>query len=327
MTTKREEILRATSEAARIFKAFPVGSRSSFDIVGTVVELGIPIVFKPLNKLWGATVATDEAAGVLVTTKLDLHVQRFTLAHELGHVLLHHQTSFDETVEFLGRYGASFRPSKEVAADTFASELLASRELILATAKRHRWTKDALSDPKNIYQLSLRLGVSFKAGCWALAAQSVLPETTVRTLQENPVKDLKMATAPGSLISNPWADVWRLTEADTGYFLEAGPDDIFAVELVDNASSGYLWEIASAGSGEVIAEIEAEPKGEYGDAASRTVFLRFKNSGTHQLLFEHRRHWNKQTLSHIDIHIDNYGKESTGLPRRARQKALLELGA
>ena len=52
----REEVLEATKEAARVLNRFPVGSRTSFDIIRAVTELEIPLVFRPLKGLWGATV-------------------------------------------------------------------------------------------------------------------------------------------------------------------------------------------------------------------------------------------------------------------------------
>jgi len=324
MATRRSEILQATTEAARVLNRFPVGSRTSFDIIGALTELGVPLVFRPLKGLWGATVTTDTGArGVLVTTKLDLHVQRFTLAHELGHILLGHKTSLDEIVGFLGRFSRNSRPVEEVGADTFASELLASRKLMLAAAQRHRWTRNILADPMNIYQLSLRLGISFQATCWALAAQKILSKTQVRSLQQQPVKNLKLANTPESYITNSWADVWNLTEADTGSFLEAGPDDVFAVQLLDNSSAGFLWELINPGPhGRILAEHINDLHGDYGENTSRKVFLRFDAPGIHRLTFEHRRPWNQQTIAHIDISIDNCGKESGGLPRRTRERAL-----
>lgn len=324
MATRREEILKATQQAARVLSRFPVGSRTSFDIIRAVTELGIPLLFRPLKGLWGATVTTENGLrGVLVTTKLDLHVQRFTLAHELGHILLDHKLSLDETVGFLGRFARDSQPPQEVGADTFAAELLAPRSLMLSAAQRHRWTKDALTDPKNVYQLSLRLGISFQATCWALAAQRILSEQLSRTLQDQPVKTLKIAAAPESFLTNSWADVWNLTEADSDSLLEAGPDDIFAVQLLDNASAGFLWELISLGdSGHVLAEHINDLGNDYGQSSSRVVFLRFDAPGIHRLEFEHRRPWNKQKIAHIDISIDNCGKESGGLPRRTRERAL-----
>src|SRR5207245_6360274 len=140
MTSKRQEILRTTTSSAQLLLQYPLVNRTSCDIVCSVTALDIPLVFRPLRCLWGASIIVDnDARGVLVTTKLGLAVQRFTLAHELGHVLLGHEISLDETVSFAGRLGASSRPMQELAADTFASELLAQRALMLAAARRHKW--------------------------------------------------------------------------------------------------------------------------------------------------------------------------------------------
>jgi predicted secreted protein len=308
--------------AAGILNRFPVGRRTSFDVVGAVMELNIPVLFRPLDGLWGAsvTVGTD-VRGVLVTTKLGLPVQRFTLAHELGHVLLGHQTSLDKTIEFAGRLGSSSRPTAELAADTFASELLAARPLMLAASRRHRWTREALGEAANVYQLSLRLGVSFQAACWALAAHNIVPQATARALQNQTVKSLKVALAD-SLIENPWADVWRITESDSDSFIEAVPDDIFAVHLQDNASAGYLWELVDPGQHSQILNERTGAVDSYGMPTSRVVFLRFTSQGMHRLVFEHKRPWNMQKVAHIDIAIDNYGREQTGLARRVRERAL-----
>jgi Zn-dependent peptidase ImmA (M78 family)/predicted secreted protein len=323
MTTRREEVLRATTEAATILSRFPVERRTSFDVVGVVTELSIPLLFRPLNGLWGATITVgQDLRGVLVTTKLGLPIQRFTLAHELGHFLLGHRTSFDETISFAGRFGPASRPTQELAADTFASELLAPRALMLAASKRHGWTQKALTDPANVYQLSLRLGVSFQAACWALAAHDVVTQTIAQQLQDQTVKDLKIALASSPLIQNPWADVWKITPGDSESFIEAGPDDLFAVHLQDNASAGFLWELVDAGPDTQVLDERTADVDSYGSPTSRVVFLRFATPGLHRLFFEHRRPWNKQTTAHIDIAIDNYGKEQSGFAHRFRERAL-----
>ncbi len=325
MTTRREQLLRATSEAAAVFGRFSVDARTSFDIVGAMTEMGIPLLFRPLAGLWGASVTVGrDLRGVLVTTKLGLAVQRFTLAHELGHVLLGHKTSLDETIGFAGRFGPESKPIEEWAADTFASELLTPRSLMLAASKAHGWTKQALRDPPNIYQLGLRLGVSFQAACWALAAHGVISEDTASALQDETVKDLKLALASAALINNPWADVWKLAQGDSGTMLEAGPDDVFAAHLEDNASAGYLWQLVDAGSDATVVDERTSDVKAYGAATARVVFLRFNSPGLHRLVFEHRRPWNKQTLAHIDVAVDNHGKELGGFARRFRERALAE---
>lgn len=322
--SRRSEILRAAAEAARILARFPSGERTSFDIVGAVMELDIPLLFRPLKGLWGAAIAIEGGEhGIMVTTQLGLHVQRFTLAHELGHVLLGHQLSLDETVGFAGRNSPISVPVQEAAANAFASELLGAKPLLLASARRHQWKRAALRDPANIYQLSLRLGISYQATCWSLVVPDVLTYAEAERLQAEPVKAQKRALAPSELIAHSWADVWAITQSDTGTFIEAGPDDLFAVHVQDNSSAGYLWRLVDVDeTAEVVGERPASLDEGYGGAAIRIVYIRFSGPGVHRLVFEHIRPWSGTKLDQIEISIDGHGKEVVGFPRRARHRAL-----
>ncbi len=55
----------------------------------------------------------------------DLSRQRFTLAHELGHIFLQHHTKYKYLSDYV----------KEKSADAFAGELLMPREMMYKTAK------------------------------------------------------------------------------------------------------------------------------------------------------------------------------------------------
>ena len=323
--SRREEILRAISEASRILSEYPVGNRTSFDIVGVVTDLGIPLLFRPLDNLLGAVVACNGGVrGIMVTTQRDLHVQRFTLAHELGHVLLGHTFSFDETIDLAGSNASRSRPAEEVAANIFAAELLGPKTLLLDVAKRHKWNRRALHQPKNIYQLSLRLGISYQAACWALVTASVLKRTEASTLKENSVAELKCVWAQNITISDPRANVWALNKSDTGSFLEAGPNDMFAIHVQDNASAGYLWRLIDPGKeAEIVDEDEViDPESRYGEASSRIIYMRFTAPGVHKIVFEHVRPWSGSSLDEIEIEIDAHGKELEGLARRKKTQAL-----
>ena len=322
--TRRSETLRAISMAATVLEQSRRCARTSFDIIRTVAERNVPLLFRPLDRLWGAFITVnDEARGIIVTTKLGLPVQRFTVAHELGHLLLGHRCSLDETIGFAGRNGPASRPVEEAAADTFASEVLAPKALLLASARRHAWTKAKLRQPAHIYQLALRLGISYQAACWALVTARVLTHAEAERLQSAPVKPLKQSLAPALSITNPWADVWALTETDTGTSLEAGPDDIFAVHVQDHASAGYIWRLVDANAEtDILGERPPERPPGYGACTTRVLYVRFRSAGVHQLVFEHIRPWSRATLSRIQIDIDGHGKERTGWARRARLDAL-----
>ena len=325
---RRDETSTAVKAAAQILASSAKSNRTSFDIVGAITTRGIPLVFRPLDRLWGAFIATGRrTGGIIVNNRLGLAAQRGTLAHELGHLLLGHQSSLDETVGFAGRHGATSRAAAEVAADTFALELLASRQLVMEAAKRHNWNRQELRQPDNVYQLSLRLGVTYQAACWGLVTAKVLTVAEAERLHAKPVKELKRALAPKGLITDSWADIWTLTGDDANTFIETGPDDLFAVHLQDHAFAGYIWRLLDTGANaEIVSEDPADSGQVYGQASARVVYVRFKDPGTHRLVFEHTRPWSGVTYDHIEIHVDNHGKESDGLPRRTRLDALAHAG-
>ena len=318
--TRRDEILRAASAAATALAESPMGARTSFDVIGAVMERNIPLLFRPLDKLWGAFItANDDERGIIVSTRLGLSAQRLTVAHELGHLMLGHQMSLDETIGFAGRNAQTSRPTEEAAADTFASELLAPERLLLASARRHGWTKDELHRSETIYQLALRLGITYEAACWALVTREVLTRPEAARLQAATVEDLKRALAPAALIANSRADVWKLTAGDAGTFLEADSDDLFAVHVQDHSSAGYVWSLVDAtAEAEVAGEGPPDRADAYGASSTRVLYVRLTAPGVHHLVFEHVRPWSRATVARIEIDIDGHGREREGWARRMR---------
>ena len=325
---KRDEMLRGVREAAKVLANPPAtgAERTSFDVVGAVLDRGIPLLFQPLDKLWGAFVKSGAEKGIVVSSKLPLSAQRFTLAHELGHLLLGHESSFDHTVGFAGRNAAHGRNAKEAGADAFAAELLAPSTLLRQTAERHGWSEATLQEPETIYQLALRLGIGYRAACWALVSAEVIPRDEAERLQDIDVKEMERPLAPLDR-DRAWADVWAIGQVDSGSALEAGPNDLFAVCIADHTSAGFVWNLVDAeGDARIVGQSDPEPTQEYGDRSRRTIYVEFDSPGLHSLVFEHTRPWSRTTLERIEVRIDDYGKEHQGWSRREKRQALRVAG-
>lgn len=322
--SRRNEVLRATGAAASVLASAPASARTSFDIVGAIDAQGIPLMFRPLEGLLGANIrCADGTAGIVVTTRRSLAVQRFTLAHELGHVLLGHEPHLDTPESVRGANYAAAKDHAEVGANTFAAALLGAKSLILELARRHIWKKRELRQPENVYQLALRLGLSYEATCWALRTAAVLGSQEVKALMNQRVKSIKQLLDPLELLGDYRADVWALTGADHGTSIEAGPDDLFAVALSDRASAGYVWRLVDTGADVTLVDDVVAPLDyTYGGRNHRTVFARFGRPGVHELVFEHVRPWNSAALERVAVEVNTFGKEVEGLARRQRDKAL-----
>ena len=254
MNSVRDAILLGTRGATETHTTFQVREQleqscAAVDVFGTIEELGVSLLFRPLEGLLGACLRlSDAGAGILVTTGRDLHMQRFTDAHELGHFVLEHEGSFDREIGFPGQI--TDRDHREVAADAFAAEFLMPRWLFFSMAKAHGWAKKQLINPITVYQLSLRLAVSYEATCWGLLSHKILDVATVENLRRVAPKKIKQQLLGSVRLEDPWADVWLFDEHDEGASFQAGPHDLFIANLAEHSGSGYLWDTESLGETE-----------------------------------------------------------------------------
>jgi predicted secreted protein len=248
-------------------------------------------------------------------------MQRFTAAHELGHFTLQHEGSLDREIRFPGQ--VANRDLNEIAADAFAAEFLMPKWLFKHQARLHGWTTEKLKEPVNVYQLSLRMAVSYQATCLGLLGHDILDSATVAALQAVTPKKTKQAIL-GSLELDNWhPHVWLLDEHDDGGTIQAGPDDVFIAALTEHGSSGYLWDtdaIAEVGFKIIGDDADAQAAKGVGGPYTRRLVLKAPGPGIHQLPLSERRPWQKAgaPLHSLTLGISTFGAENEGLPRRSR---------
>src|SRR5258708_5791887 len=158
------------------------------DVFGVVVGLRVPLLLRPLKGLLGAYLP-HPIPGVLVTTERPLSIQRFTTSHELGHFSLQHLPSLDDE-SILRRMAMPDAPDEpnmqETEADAFAIGFLMPRWLIEWHCQRQGWLARDLATPRNVYQLSLRLGASYEATTWTLQRFNLIGADAGQTLRRAP---------------------------------------------------------------------------------------------------------------------------------------------
>ncbi len=327
MNSLREAILLGTREASQTHATLgsrkDVGSNGgAIDVFAAIQLLGLPLLFRPLDKLLGACVRIPGvASGIVVNSRRDLHLQRFTAAHELGHYVLEHEGSLDREVHLPSL--AAGRDPLEVAADSFAAEFLMPRWLYLHHAKQHGWGTPALGDPLYAYQLSLRMAVSYEAACWGLQSQKILSSGTVASLRGVAPKMIKKRMLGRVHLSDPWADVWLLDENDNMGAITAGPNDLFLTSLEEQSGAGYLWEVheSAASFFRVVEDLSPAANEELvGGPTTRRLLLRASAPGLGQLRLVQRRPWEKdaRVLTSLTISASTLGAEPEGLPWHAR---------
>jgi Zn-dependent peptidase ImmA (M78 family) len=103
--------------------------------------------------------------------------QRFTLAHEVGHVRMNHQPRVDMATDIFDRG----RDDQEIAANYFAAEFIAPRQAVVAWLEERDLIADARR-PETIAKFALSLGLSFKATCYRFQRADVVSQAAAERL-------------------------------------------------------------------------------------------------------------------------------------------------
>jgi predicted secreted protein len=327
--TRRDAILEGAQAAARLHDQLGTrqaveASAGCVDVFGAILSVGAALLFRPLDGLLGFCIRGPSVPGVVISTQRPLRIQRFTGAHELGHVVLNHTESLDGP-EILAR--SDLVNELEIAANSFGSEFLLPRWLLQMHARRQGWNRASMEQPHAVYQLSLRVAASYEATCVALERHGVISARSRNRLLDTPRRDLKVELLNGFEVENYHPDVWMLTEADQGLTIEGQPDDLFVLRLTELGGAGYLWDTAGlAEAGFAILRDQREipsPEEKIGAAVTRAVTARHIEPTTGSFVLELTRPWLKSDgpLKSLHVAYDLRGKE-VGIPRAVRRQMM-----
>lgn len=335
MADVRAAILKGKQAATRLHRDFGMRERIAsvggrVDVFDTVIGSGLPLLFRPLDGLLGVFV-NDPMPGVMVTTKRPLSIQRFTGAHELGHYILGHKPSLDDD-SMLRRSPFSAAPDyaqQELEADAFATEFLLPPWLFAEHFKRQGWSKDMMSDPAIVYQLSLRVGASYEATCRSLMRPGVrvINRRTLDNLLANQPRTIKAALLDGYQPPDMRRDVWLLTPSDEGAVIEGSRSDLFVLKLTEHSGSGYVWtfdELNEAGFA-VVRDERNGPAGEsVGGHVTRSITAASEQPQEGRMALSERRPWQKygEPLTAFSVKYDLYGPEVEGYSHAERRRLL-----
>ena len=128
--------------------------------------LHIPVLVDPFGDEAIAGVllrSVDSDCFVAVNADFGAVRQRFTLAHELGHIHMGHQPRVDLAADVFGRG----RNPQEVEANYFAAELLAPRPAVMSWLEEHELVA-AADQASTVVQLALVFGIAFPTTCFRL---------------------------------------------------------------------------------------------------------------------------------------------------------------
>jgi len=132
------------------------------DVFRIAGELGMQVEFEDLE---------EDVSGVMVCDKNNIRVaineshhsnrQRFTLAHEIGHSVLHMDDQdrvFVDRRFFRNKASSTGELKHEIEANAFAADLLMPRKMVQRYLKSHTNIQDF-----DVYKLAIKFGVSEQA--------------------------------------------------------------------------------------------------------------------------------------------------------------------
>ena len=322
----RDSVLDAKQEATQLHNEFSMHTQiekfgGRIDVFKTFVHTDTPLLFKPLDSLLGVYI-DKPIPGVVITTKHSLNVQRFACAHELGHLKLGHNASFDDFSILHSEQPMKNRSDmrEEQEANLFVVEFMMPPWLFNTHFERQSWGRSAMNDPVTVYQLSLRIGASYEATCRSLMRPNVGAgdSNLVDKLLKVKLTEIKKYLLGDYQPTNWRSDVWILTSKDEGMVIEGNQSDLFIIKLKENSSAGYVWnfdQLKEAGFVILKDELKEIENEKIGSGVERyiTTTLEKRKYG-HIVVYEHRP-WltSEKPLTTHRFNYDRTGPETDGL--------------
>lgn len=165
-------------------------ARYPVDVSAAIDAAGLALVWRPMPRLFGVYMEANGNRGVLVNSQLTRAGRRHTAAHELGHHELGHRPNPARECAIDASSSGTLRSQgeAEMTAEAFAAWFIMPLRAIRAAMADLGITR--LATAEEAYQLSLRLGASFRGTC---------RHTATARLVTRGLADAWAATPPGRL--------------------------------------------------------------------------------------------------------------------------------
>lgn len=300
--------LAAIKHARRALRDLGLENDAWIDPFAAIERAGALLFFAPLRGMCGAYMPRlphGDAAGILVSITYPLSVQRFTAAHELGHLWMRHSPSVDREEDLLPRALVDQTDGlavteEEVKAEAFAAHFLMPMRRVSERIEGLGLTRNHLKLPDTVYELSLWFGVSYSAMAWHLVTLKMIDRPAVLRLLDTKPKEIKREVL-GHDVSIDWHnDVWSLSVKHSGQVVHARVGDALTITLPSHASGGYLWDTGTIDS-DALEMLRMEPgtgaatRGDatllVGSSRPQRAVLRVKTHGEHPISLFERRPW------------------------------------
>lgn len=243
------EALRANAAAWNLLSELDIPKDAPVDVFAAIRKLGLWLTFQRLDNLLGATFRNG-AGGILITTERPLSIQRYTAAHELGHWILHNDDYTGDTDAMV--VGGAYSP-REHMAQVFGAAFLMPRPLVHRTLRRLGMKRGGHVSPAVAYQAARDMGVSYEAALTQMKTLKIINEAEYASLKSISPITIKTQLSGGRRPANANANVW-LPRAEELAELNVGVGDEVVVDIPENRTTGYRWNIQDSLGGGGLAQ-------------------------------------------------------------------------
>ena len=237
---KRSRLAPVKTLVGELLNERGFGKSTPVPVFALIVQFGVEVRFTALGALAGALLLGDgHPPGILVNSDQPFERQRFSAAHELGHLLLGHFPKSGSFPSFLGR---RFEP-EELDADAFASEMLIPTDIL---SERVKDLRDRPLD-ESVFLLAKNFAVSFQAMTLRLAKLGALRPEEQRKLGATKPSDIARRLSSPDRDKTPFRAVWVPKVAasmPSGWHNAAGPDTVRTLQ-----ESAYLYYLTQVPEG------------------------------------------------------------------------------
>ncbi len=236
---RRQIFVGAMAAARRAHMEFGVDRTDRVDVFSVLEATEADVFFRPLKSICGAYLPSEgPLPAMLINSNMPLSRQRYTAAHELGHVYMKHRTvSLDREVGIVFEERKDLN-EEEFAAEAFAAFFLMPKPLVMRSIRELHIEVTQLN-PAAVYLLALKMGTSYVATVNQIHTLKLIRWATAARLRNVRPKLIKqeLNDAEGS----GRHDVWVLDEHWNGQNIFPAPEDTVRIELPEVPTSGYSW--------------------------------------------------------------------------------------
>ncbi len=234
--TQAQLVTAATGAALLAHRTYHVDRQRRVDVFDILRTAASEVFFRPLKKVCGAYLPTDGSVpAVLINSNMPLSRQRYTAAHEFGHLFLRHNVvSLDKVVAISFEERKNWSDEENIA-ETFAAFFLMPQGLVEASLRE---LHASVVTPETAYLLSLKMGTSYLATVNHLQTLKKLDYAQAAAFRKIQPKTIKVGISPHIASRH---DVWVLDEQWNGQPIYAAVEDTIVVRLAETPTSGYTW--------------------------------------------------------------------------------------